>query len=77
MRIFQDVQSTYVENTMSQTTTLSTPQAEVDGLIAQVADEHNLNLTDQLGGARVAKEKPAEEKDADDLAERLAALKSL
>lgn len=34
-----DVQSSYMENTMSQTTTTSVPQNDVDGLMQQVADE--------------------------------------
>lgn len=34
-----DVQSSYMENTMSQTTTTAVPQGDVDNLLAQVADE--------------------------------------
>lgn len=34
-----DVQSSYMENTMSQTTTTNVPQADVDTLMQQVADE--------------------------------------
>lgn len=34
-----DVQSSYMENTMSQTTTTAVPQADVDNLLQQVADE--------------------------------------
>lgn len=34
-----DVQSSYMENTMSQTTTTAVPQSDVDNLLAQVADE--------------------------------------
>lgn len=34
-----DVQSSYMENTMSQTTTTNVPQADVDQLMQQVADE--------------------------------------
>lgn len=73
-----DVQSTYVENTMSSTTTLSTPQDQVDALISQVADEHNLDLTGALGIAKPAKDKPvAAPSETDELSQRLAALKSL
>jgi charged multivesicular body protein 1 len=73
-----DVQSTYVENTMSSTTTLSTPQDQVDALISQVADEHNLDLTGALGIAKPAKDKPqAAASETDELSQRLAALKSL
>lgn len=34
-----DVQSQVMENTMCNTSTLTTPQGEVDGLMQQVADE--------------------------------------
>lgn len=34
-----DVQSSYMENTMSQTTTTAVPQSDVDNLLTQVADE--------------------------------------
>ena len=34
-----DVQSTVMENTMANSSTLSTPQGEVDSLMQQVADE--------------------------------------
>lgn len=34
-----DVQSSYMENTMSQTVTTSIPQGDVDKLLQQVADE--------------------------------------
>lgn len=34
-----DVQSSYMENTMSQTVTTSIPQNDVDSLMQQVADE--------------------------------------
>lgn len=34
-----DVQSSYMENTMSQTVTTSVPQQDVDGLMQQIADE--------------------------------------
>lgn len=34
-----DVQSSYMENTMSQTVTTSIPQNDVDNLLSQVAEE--------------------------------------
>lgn len=34
-----DVQSSYMENAMSQTTTTTVPQGDVDNLLQQVADE--------------------------------------
>jgi len=39
-----DVQSSYMENTMSQTTTTAVPQTQVDALLQQVADENGLEL---------------------------------
>lgn len=43
-----DVQSSYMENTMSQTTTTNVPQADVDQLMQQVADEAGLELNMEL-----------------------------
>lgn len=45
-----DVQSSYMENTMSQTTTTAVPQGDVDNLLQQVADEagyviYNIHIT--------------------------------
>lgn len=39
-----DVQSEFVENAMSNQSTLSTPENEVNSLLSQVAEEHNLEL---------------------------------
>ena len=72
-----DVQSQYVENAMSQTTTLSTPQDQVEGLIQQVATENGLELAETLGLAKTSKEEVPAAKEQDELTARLAALKSL
>lgn len=40
-----DVQSSYMENTMSSTVTTSVPQNDVDNLMKQVADEAGLELS--------------------------------
>jgi len=74
-----DVQSQYVENAMSQTTTLSTPQDQVEGLIQQVATENGLELAETLGLAKAGAKEPVSEaaKEQDELSARLAALKSL
>jgi charged multivesicular body protein 1 len=69
-----DVQSEYVENAMSSTTSLTTPQDQVDTLISQVAEEHGLQVADQLDAHAVSTSAPAAQQD--DLAERLAALKA-
>lgn len=46
-----DVQTQYMEGAMGNTTSLSTPQEEVDLLMQQVADEHGLELNHELGEA--------------------------
>eukprot|EP01111_Echinosteliopsis_oligospora_P004175 TRINITY_DN1663_c0_g1_i1.p1 TRINITY_DN1663_c0_g1~~TRINITY_DN1663_c0_g1_i1.p1 ORF type:complete len:197 (+),score=77.15 TRINITY_DN1663_c0_g1_i1:58-648(+) len=71
-----DVQSEYVENAMSQTTTLSTPADQVDLLISQVADEHGLELAGQLGAAVPSSSTTVSANaEQDELAARLAKLK--
>lgn len=80
-----DVQTSYMEQTMSQSTATTTPQDQVDALINQVADEAGLERQHELGskgkvpeGKVQAEEKEAErpvgEEDAR-LAERLRALR--
>lgn len=76
-----DVQTSYMENTMSDTTALTTPQDQVDGLMQQVADEAGLEIQHGLGEAKVPTEQiatpqaeaPLEEDGR--LAERLRALR--
>jgi charged multivesicular body protein 1 len=41
-----DVKTGYMENSMNATTVTSTPSEQVDSLINQVADQHNLQLGD-------------------------------
>lgn len=43
-----DVQSSYMENTMSQTVTTSIPQNDVDNLLQQVAEEAGYVFTNIL-----------------------------
>ena len=80
-----DVQTSYMEQTMSQSTATTTPQDQVDALINQVADEAGLERQHELGtkgkvpeGKVQTEEKEAErpvgEEDAR-LAERLRALR--
>jgi charged multivesicular body protein 1 len=70
-----DVQSEYIENTMSQTTSLTTPADQVDLLISQVAEEHGLEVSEKLGGP-VPTHTQAAVSEQDDLTERLAKLKA-
>lgn len=74
-----DVQSSYIENSMSQSTALTTPTEEVDALISQVAEEHGLNLATQMKST--APERPemkvSTDVDQDDLTERLNRLRQM
>ncbi|GAA5803971.1 Snf7-domain-containing protein [Helicostylum pulchrum] len=76
-----DVQTGYMEGAMAGTTTLNTPQDEVDSLMHQVADEHGLELNDtlnELEPSKVLNEPKQKEKEKDEdrlLTERLKALR--
>lgn len=73
-----DVQSSYMENAMSDTTTLSVPQGQVDSLMQQVADEAGLELNMELPSGQqsqpigTASTASAEQ---DELSQRLAKLR--
>ncbi|KAI0650560.1 vacuolar assembly protein DID2 [Trametes maxima] len=73
-----DVQTSYMEETMSNTTAVSTPQDEVDALMKQTAEEANIELQHDLASqeapqVELAKETIREEDDT--LAARLRALR--
>ncbi|KAI8880633.1 hypothetical protein K501DRAFT_324913 [Backusella circina FSU 941] len=74
-----DVQTGYMEGAMAGTTTMSTPQDEVDSLMHQVADEHGLELNNalnELEPSKVLNEPKQKERDEDQLlTERLRALR--
>lgn len=74
-----DVQTGYMEGAMAGTTTLNTPQNEVDQLMHQVADEHGLELNNTLNELEPGKElnAPKEKEREEDrlLTERLKALR--
>lgn len=78
-----DVRAGYMENAMSNSTSMSTPQEQVDGLIQMVADEAGLELGEQLDDAGPVSSKvpakpeaaPAAADGEDELANRLAALR--
>lgn len=76
-----DVQSGVLENTMNATTTLSTPQNEVDSLMHQVADEAGIELNMELPTAQAGSvAQPAQasaSSDQDDLSQRLARLRQV
>jgi len=72
-----DVQSQYMENAMGNSSTLTTPEDQVDGLMMQVADEHGLELNMDLGDAQsgqLGTQKTANAEN-DDLTDRLARLR--
>ncbi|RDX53909.1 vacuolar assembly protein DID2 [Polyporus arcularius HHB13444] len=72
-----DVQTSYMEETMSNTTAVSTPQDEVDALMKQTADEANIELQHDLSREAPVIEVPQEKvREEDDmLAARLRALR--
>lgn len=74
-----DVQTEYMEGAMAGTTTMTTPQGEVETLMQQVADEHGLELNQQLGRlepSNTLAEPKQKERDEDALlTERLKALR--
>lgn len=73
-----DVATGYYENATSSATATGTPQEDVDRLMSQVADEAGVELSQEMQGATPAKniQAPAEEERADELGERLRALRT-
>ncbi|XP_064628327.1 charged multivesicular body protein 1b-like [Lineus longissimus] len=72
-----DVQSQVMENTMSATSTLNAPQASVDALMMQVADEAGLELNMDLPSSSSASigTATAASHEQDELSQRLAKLR--
>ncbi|KAL1131502.1 hypothetical protein AAG570_011119 [Ranatra chinensis] len=70
-----DVQSSYMENTMSQTVTTSVPQGDVDFLLQQVADEAGLELNMELPQAGSVATSTQASQEQDELTQRLARLR--
>lgn len=70
-----DVQSSYMENTMSQTVTTSIPQNDVDNLLQQVAEEAGLDLSMQLPQAGSIGASTQASQEQDELTQRLARLR--
>ncbi|XP_071956696.1 charged multivesicular body protein 1b-like [Antedon mediterranea] len=72
-----DVQSASMEETMSSSTTMSTPQADVDSLMQQVADEAGLELNMELPtGQTSALSMGASTAEQDELTQRLSKLRN-
>ena len=79
-----DVRAAYMEGAMNSSTAQATPQDEVDSLMREVAESHNLELKfalDDAGTAPPLQQREAEstaaatQEDSGDLAARLAALR--
>ncbi|KAF7728064.1 Vacuolar-sorting protein SNF7 [Apophysomyces ossiformis] len=74
-----DVQTEYMEGAMAGTTTMTTPQNEVEILMQQVADEHGLEMKQELGrlepGTSLGEAKHMEKDEDAMLTERLKALR--
>ena len=75
-----DVQTSYMEETMSNTTAVSTPQDEVDALLKQTAEEANIELQHDLASTELSKipdvaPKEVVREEDDKLAARLRALR--
>jgi len=71
-----DVQIETMEGAMQNTTTLTTPQDQVDSLIMQVAEQHGLEVDLSMANAPVGSHSTAE-KEQDELSERLAKLRNM
>jgi charged multivesicular body protein 1 len=75
-----EVQAEFMESAMAGSTSLSTPEGEVNSLMQQVADDYGLEVSVGLpqpaGHAVPVKEKDSEKVDEDDLSRRLAELKA-
>ena len=70
-----DIQSEFVENAMNAQASLSTPEDDVNMLVQQVADEHNLEVNLNLPQAGRAQAQPtAQNTEKSDLSSRLAQL---
>ncbi|KJE97517.1 chromatin modifying protein 1b [Capsaspora owczarzaki ATCC 30864] len=76
-----DVRSSVMENSMAAATTLQTPEDQVDALIQKVADEHGLEIQQQLDSAKVGASgltaaQAASQAEEDQLSHRLAQLRA-
>lgn len=73
-----DVRTSTLENSMSSATTLSTPQDQVESLMKQIAEENDLDITEQLtdlNPTTASIRENTERKKEDDLSRRLQALR--
>jgi charged multivesicular body protein 1 len=73
-----EVQAEFMESSMAGSTSLSTPEGDVNSLMQQVADDYGLEVSVGLpqAAAHAVSVKTAEKVDEDDLTKRLAELKA-
>lgn len=71
-----DVQTQYMETSMGNTTTLSTPADQVQNLIQQVADAHGLEVNMQMNETPTGMGQEKNKTEADELNDRLAKLRN-
>ena len=73
-----DVQTSYMEDAMSSTTAVSTPQDQIDQLMRQAAEEANIELQHDLASNVLLPDPSGKDKhkeEDDKLADRLRALR--
>lgn len=73
-----DVQTECMDDAMQSTTTMTTPQGQVDGLMQQMAEEAGIDLNQQLPGAQTSTigTATAASVQQDELSDRLAQLRN-
>lgn len=69
-----DVRGEFVNGAMNQQAIGATPQDQVDGLIAQIADENQIEMADRMGVAPTGTPAQAAAKEEDDIMKRFNAL---
>lgn len=55
-----DLQTKYMDSAIGESTSSSTPQTQVNGLLQRIADENNLNIGDKLGGIAAPHAQPTQ-----------------
>ena len=73
-----DLQTKYMDSAIGESTSSSTPRQQVDTLLAQIADQNNLDISGQLHGVAAPSTAPTAipgTQQADDLEARMAALR--
>jgi len=74
-----DVRSEYMENAMTSTTAMTTPEDEVDTMLHQVADENDIEFQSELDTMKIKKKDEVQEQghEEDELAARLKKLQGI